>query len=239
MSAAARRNLVLWAAMLAALCAEWWLFSGYVHRRVDWAYPRHWDQVTTLRVAYESHEQSRTIGLGPALVNMAHRDHPMGLLLPAADVVAFRLAGPSRLAALAPVFAAYALMQITLVLVLRRLAGPGAALLGFGLSLAMGAVYQGAGGLADVRADLPGACLFAVFLGLALRADVFRSARWSALAGLAAAACAATRFIAIVHIGALLAAFVAVESALLARARDREARRSAAAASAGPPSRPR
>src|SRR5690349_3716282 len=128
MSTAARRNLVLWAAMLAVLSAEWWLFSGYVHRRVDWAYPRYWDQVTTLRVAYESYEQSRTLGLRPALQNLAHRDHPMGLLLPAADVVAFRLLGPSRLAALAPVFAAYALMQLVLVLGLRRLAGGGAAL---------------------------------------------------------------------------------------------------------------
>jgi GT2 family glycosyltransferase len=228
MSAAARRNLVLAAAMAAAVSAEWWLFAGYVHRRVDWTYPRHWDQVTTLRVAYEAYEQSRTVGPGRALRNLAGRDHPMGLLLPAADVAAFRLAGPSRLAALAPVFAAYALMQVALVLLLRRLAGTAAAVLGFGLSLAAGALYHGPGGLADVRADLPAACLFAVFLGLALRAGVFRSARWSALAGLAAAACAATRFVTIVHIGALLAAFVAVEWALRLRTRDREARRAAA-----------
>jgi GT2 family glycosyltransferase len=224
MSTAARRNLVLSAVMLAALSAEWWLFSGYVHRRVDWAYPRYWDQVTTLRVGYDAYEQSRTIGLGPALANLAHRDHPMGLLLPAADVVAFRVAGPSRLAALAPVFAAYALMQLVLVLVLRRIAGDEAALLGFGLSLALAAVYQGPGGLADVRADLPAAALFAVFLGLALRAEGFRSVRWSALAGLAAAACAAMRFIALVHIGGLLAAFAAAECALALRRSDRPAR---------------
>lgn len=227
MSTAARRNLVLWAALLGALSAEWWLFSGYVHRRVDWAYPRHWDQVTTLRVAYEAHEQSRTIGLGRALANLVHRDHPMGLLLPAADVVAFRLAGPSRLAALAPVFVAYASMQVVLVLLLRRLAGDGAALLGFGLSLALSAVYQGPGGLADVRADLPAAALFAVFLGLALRGEGFRSARWSALAGVAAAACAATRFIALVHVGGLLAAFAAAECALALRAHDPSERRRA------------
>jgi hypothetical protein len=229
MSPTARRNLVLWAVILAALSAEWWLFAGDVHRRVDWAYPRFWDQVTTLQVAYESYEQSRALGLPLALRNLAHRDHPMGLLLPAADLLAFTVAGPSRLHALAPVFAAYALMQVVLVVVLRRLAGIGAALLGYGLSLAMGALYQGAGGLEDVRADLPAACLFAVFLGLALRAGVFRSARGSALAGLAAAACGATRFVAIVHLGALLAAFAAVEAALWHRARDAGARRDAAA----------
>ncbi|MET0556274.1 MAG: hypothetical protein ABW221_24750, partial [Vicinamibacteria bacterium] len=228
MSGAARRNLVVPAAMLAALAAEWWLFAGHVHRHVDWAYPRFWDQVTTLRVAYESYEQSRTLGLARALANLAHRDHPMGLLLPAADVLAFRLAGPSRLAALAPVFGAFALMQVVLVLVLRRLAGTGAALLGFGLSLATGSLYRGAGDLADVRADLPAACLFAVFLGLALRGDALRSARWSVLAGLAAAACAAMRFVAVVHVGALLAAFAAVEAAVWLRARAPEARRAAA-----------
>ena len=228
MSAAARRNVVLSAAMLAALSAEWWLFAGYVNRRIEGTYPRHWDQVTTLQVAYEAYEQSRTVGLGRALVNLAHRDHPMGLVLPAADLLVFQLAGPSRLHALAPVFAAYALMQVVLVLVLRRLAGDGAALLGFGLSLAAGALYGGAGGLADVRADLPAACLFAVFLGLALRGDVFRSARWSALAGVAAAACAATRFVTIVHVAALLGVFVAVEWALRLRARDAGARRAAA-----------
>jgi GT2 family glycosyltransferase len=227
MSAPARRNLVLWAAMAAVLSAEWWLFAGDVHRRVEGTYPRFWDQVTTLRVAYEAYEHSRANGLALALREVAHRDHPMGLLLPAADLLAFRAAGPSRLHALLPVFAAYAAMQVALVLGLRRRAGTGAALLGLGLTLALAAVYQGAGGLEDVRADLPAACLFAVFLGLALRADALRSARGSALAGLAAAACVALRFIVFVHLGAVLAAFAAVESALWLRARAPEARRAA------------
>lgn len=229
MSASARRRLAVCAALAAAVAVEWWLFAGFVHRRVDWAYPRFWDQVTTLRVAYQSYEQSRALGLARAAWNLLHRDHPMGLLLPVSDLLAFAAARPSRLAALAPVFASYALMQVVLVLVLRRLAGGGAALLGFGLTLSIGALYQGAGGLADVRADLPAACLYAVFLGAALHADALRSARGSALAGLAAGACAAVRFVTFVHLSVALAAFAAVEASLWLRAREEGARRDAAA----------
>lgn len=229
MNVAARRTVLLGAALLAAVAVEWWLFAGYVHRRVDGVYPRFHDQVTTLRVLQQSYEQSRTTGLGPALAHLARRDHPMGLLLPAADLVLFTAVGPSRLAALLPGFAAFALMQVLVVIVARRLAGGGAALLGFALTLATGAAYQGAGGLGDVRADLPAACLYAVFLGLALRADTLRSTRGSVLAGLAAAACAATRFIAVVHLGVVLAAFATVQALLWLRAHDADARRAPAA----------
>ena len=84
--------------------------------------------------------------------------------------LAFLAGGPSRLHALAVNFAAYALLQAVVVVVLNRLAGWPAALLGWGLTWTLRTVYLPAGGIADFRADFAALCLFAVWLRPAPRA---------------------------------------------------------------------
>lgn len=213
-----------------SLLLQWWLFAGHVQREVAWAYPGWWDQLASLQVSYEGYEQARQVGARLALRNVLVRDHPLGLLLPVGGLVAFVGFGPSRVHALALTFGVYAVLQIGVVLILRRLAGWAPALLGWGLTWALRAAYLQPGGLADFRADFAAACLFAMFLGLALRGNAFASIWWSVLAGVAAAACVWARFLTVVYIATTLAAFAAVmlvrhhgepdpESRRLARAR--------------------
>ena len=115
-------------------------------------------------------------------------------------------------------FAAYAVLQVAVVVVLRRLAGGPAALLGLGMTWALRTVYLQAGGIVDFRADFAALCLFSVTLGLALAGRAFESLPWSLLAGCAAAACVWARFLTIVYLAAILAAFAAVMLVRRARA---------------------
>ena len=210
---------------LVAVCLllQWGLFADHVRRDVAPSYPGYHDQLVSLAVAYEGYERARVEGVLPALRGVVTSAHPMGLLLPVGGWLAFLVAGPSRLHALAVNFAAYAVLQAIVVLVLRRLAGWPAAVLGWGLTWALRSVYHPIGGISDFRADFAALCLFAVFLGLALRSGPFESVRWSVAAGVAAAACVWARFLTIVHITAILGAFVAVMFLHARRASDDEA----------------
>ena len=196
-----------------SLAFQWWLFSSHVRRDVAPVPAVYYEQLASLAVAYEGYEQARSEGALEALRGVMASEHPLGLLLPTGGWAVFLASGPSRLGALAVNFAVYALMQVVVVLVLRRLAGGPAALLGWGLTWALRAAYLPAGGIADFRADFAALCLFTAWLGLALRGGAFESPRWSALAGLAAGACVWARFLTIVYLAVILAAFAAVNLA--------------------------
>ena len=214
--------------MCPSLLFQWWLFAGYVQREVAPVYPAYWDQTVALQIAYEGYEDARTRGLSSALRIAAAKQNPPGALLPLAAVVSFVAFGPSRLHALALNFAAFALLQVGVVLVLRRLAGWPAALTGWGLTWALRTTYLQVGGIVDFRADFAALCLYALFLGVALWDGVFASARGSALAGLAAGVCVSTRFLTLVYLGTVLALFAAVMFVRTRRpeGRDRQAARS-------------
>ena len=208
--------------LVVSLVVQWWLFSEHVRLRVAPALPGYYDQLASLAVAYEGYERARQEGVLPALGGVLTSEHPLGLLLPVGGWLAFLAGGPSRLHALAVNFAAYALLQAVVVVVLNRLAGWPAALLGWGLTWTLRTVYLPAGGIADFRADFAALCLFAVWLGLALAGGAFASPRWSALAGCAAAACVWARFLTIVYLAAILAVFAAIQWLRQRRARSDE-----------------
>jgi hypothetical protein len=207
----ARRDGWVSALVLAGVVlVQWILFAAYVRREIAPFYPGYWDQAVLLVGDYEAWEQARAGGLPSALRTIATGDHPTGLALPLAGLVSFSIGGAGRLAALAPNFLAFALLQVVAVLVLRRAGGWPAAAMGWGLIGSLRVVYQPVGSPADFRADFAALCLYGVFLGLALRGGAFLSRGWSLAAGVAAAACVWTRFLTLVYVVAALGLFAAV-----------------------------
>jgi hypothetical protein len=213
--------------LIASLALQWWLFAGHVRRHVAAVYPTHHDQLLSLAVGYGAYETTRAAGASAAFAEVRDSAHPMGLLLPIAGWLSFHVRGPSRLSALAVNFAAYALLQATVVVVLRRLAGWPAALIGWGLTWALRTVHQLAGGIVDFRGDFAAVCLYAVWLGIALAGRALESRRAAFWAGLAAAACVWARFLTIVYVAAILGAFALV-MILRSRRAPSEAERQAA-----------
>src|SRR5690349_17945103 len=91
---------VLWS--LLAICAlEFFLFDHFGARRYTRVYPRWNDQVQYLSESYIAYERARTGTFGAALEYSLVHPAAQGTLHDAAALIAFRLFGPSRSAALA------------------------------------------------------------------------------------------------------------------------------------------
>jgi len=173
--------------LLGFFAAEWGLFSVCAGRHYAWTYPRWFDQLQYLQEAYASYDAMRAgsflAGARHALANVS----PQGSLHGFLALCAFRVAGPSRNAALAVNLLAFLALQASMFLAVRRASGSSPlAWAAVGLLCALRAPWSGDSGSAfDFRLDWMGACAFGVALCAAVAGNGFRTARWAVLFGVA------------------------------------------------------
>ena len=192
-----------WALLAGLIAAEACLFAVAV-RPVARAWPTRFDQATFLARTYELHERAGEIGFLRAAGEFVRTGLANGVLLPVEAAVLFRLTGPSRAAALVVNFVHYVALAVALFLAARRLSGrTGTGLLAVGFLLLSRTPFFWVGGLLDFRFDFAAACLYGIALSLALMSDGFARGRLAALAGAAAAACIATRFVTLAYVAGL------------------------------------
>src|SRR5262249_5625565 len=149
-------------------------------------------------------EQARSEGILRGLKLGVVEPIPSGMLLHVEATALYWLFGPSRLIALLPNFAYFALFQCALAGTLRWLSGRwSVALLGIGVLLTAHAPYTAYGGLMDFRIDFIALSLFGIFICIVVRSEFFSSLPLALLAGAVAALLSLFRYIAIVYVAGI------------------------------------
>ncbi len=224
MTARERRNSAAgWLALALLLAAQYVLFRAAVEREIAWGYPRMWDQAGFLSQVYGFDELARREGLGAALGQAWHGRFPQGVLMPFLAVPLLRGLGASRLSALTLIFLHHALLQVLIVVLLRRLTGGFTApALAIGLLLASHSPAHW-GGLFDFRLDFMAQCLYGVWLLAVLRSDSFARRRGALVAGAVGGLLVLLRYVTLAYTLGTLAAFACVEL-LVSRGAARRAR---------------
>jgi hypothetical protein len=187
------------------------LFLHHVRRQVAPLYPVGFDQSVYLTMSYRIYEEVGASGWQHGLWEGLKAPLPNGMLLHVQAAVVHSLLRPSRLAALLPNFAYFALFQCVLAATLLWLSGRwSVAILGVGLLLLAGSPHILCGGMLDFRIDFIAFCLFGIFTCVVVRSRIFASLPLSFLAGCVAAVLFMFRFITIVHLAAILGTCFAI-----------------------------
>lgn len=185
------------AALLVLLLAEFLYYDHQTSRHVTWIYPRWNDQIQYLGESYTGYAYLLAHGFWPGVWQTLVNTSAQGTLHDFLAVLVFRLAGPSRSAALSLNMLVLIGWQLALFAAVRRTSGSrplawAAAI----LPLCLRWPWNGlAGSMADFRLDHLGMCALGTTLAVALLTDGLRSTRWSALFGLAVGWTLLTRFI--------------------------------------------
>jgi hypothetical protein len=198
-------------ALLFVFAAEWALFSLGAGRHYAWTYPRWSDQLQYLQEAYASYDVMRARGF------LAGARHALAILSPQGSLhgflalCAFRVAGPTRNAALAVNLAAFLALQGSMFMAARRLSGSWwIAWASAGLLCALRAPWSGDPGSAfDFRLDWLGACAYGVALCAAVSAGGFRSTRGAVLFGAAVGVALLARDLTAAYFGLVYAGLLA------------------------------
>ena len=200
-----RRNRACWTLVALLLLLQGVLFRQYALREVVWLFPRYFDQAVYLDLSFHSYESMLAEGFLPGLGRSLALPVANGMLLHSQAAVLYLFVGPSRLAALALLFAYFAAFQVVLVATLRHLSGRwSVALYGLGLLLTATAPYAAGAGLTDFRIDFVAFSLFGILLCAVARSDCFASWPWSGAVGGAAALLVLFRYITAVYLAGIL-----------------------------------
>ena len=199
------------AVILVLLAIQGAFFLRHVRRDIAPIYPFAFDQSAYLTLSYRIHEQMCSQGWQHGLCEGLKAPVPNGMLLHTQAAALHSILGPSRLTALLPNFAYFALFQCVLAATLLWLSGRwSVALLGVGLLSLAGSPHMVCGGMLDFRIDFIAFCLFGIFTCIAVRSRIFASLPLSVLAGSVAALLFMFRFIAIVHLAGILGTCFAI-----------------------------
>lgn len=205
------RRLLPACLLLALFAAEFALFDQFGAKRHTAIYPRWNDQIQYLGEAYTAFERSRTGGFAVALEHTLTNPSAQGTLHDTFALIAFKLAGPSRSAALALNLLALIAWQAALfIAVTRRSGSPPLAFAAALLPLALAGPWENSPGSAyDFRLDHLAMCAIGVASAAALLTDGFRSRRASTAFGAAVALALVTRFLTGTYFAGLFAAMLA------------------------------
>jgi hypothetical protein len=183
--------------LAAAFLAEFWWFDRQTSLHQTWVYPRWNDQIQYLTEAYTGYQFSVVHGFWAGLRQTLFKPSAQGVLYDTFALVAFRLAGVSRSAALALNLLAWLGLQAAFYAVTvrhwrSRALGWAAVglLLGWATPLA-----AGPGSAVDFRLDFMAACAFGVALAATIRTNGFRLTGPSLLAGAAIGLALLLRFL--------------------------------------------
>jgi len=197
--------------LLAVFALEFLLFDRFGSRRHTGVYPRWNDQIQYLSESYTAFERSRTGGFAVALEHTLTNPSAQGTLHDTFALVAFKLAGPSRSAALAlNLLALMAWQAVLFIAVARRSGSPPLAFAAALLPLALAGPWEnGPGSAYDFRLDHFAMCGIGVASAAALLTDGFRSRRASTAFGAAVALTLITRFLTGTYFTVIFAALLA------------------------------
>lgn len=179
------------------MAAEFLLFDRVGAHWHTGIYPRWNDQIQYLTEAYTGYEFLLAHGFWAGVWQALTHPAAQGTLDDCYAVVLFRLAGPSRSAALAINMLAFLAWQGALFFAVARSTGSRAlAWIAAALLLSLAGPWSAAPGSAvDFRLDHLAMCSMGVTVAAALLTDRFRTAGWSLAFGMAAGVTLSTRFL--------------------------------------------
>ncbi|MSU51658.1 MAG: hypothetical protein EXS37_21635 [Opitutus sp.] len=183
--------------LLLAFALEFFLFDHFGARRHTNVYPRWNDQVQYLTESYTAFEYAKAHRFGAGLWQSLTNLSAQGTLHDFVALIAFKLSGPSRSAALALNMLALIAWQAALFAAVAKAGGRPA--LAFGaalLPLTLSGPWQNIPGSAyDFRLDHPAMCALGVVAAVAWLSDGFRSRRAAVFFGVAVGLTLLTRFL--------------------------------------------
>jgi hypothetical protein len=180
------------------------LFRLFVQSQIAWRYPQTFDQAVYLLKSYETYDSMKRDGaLAGLWVGAGFNGGtrlPTGALMHLQSALLFEVLGPSRLAALTLNFIYFVILQAVLLYTIHFWSQSWlSAFAGLGLLLSARTTFQLIGGIADCRMDFIAFCLFAIFLCVVVRSNMFESGGWSIVASLVAAYTVAFRFMTLAY----------------------------------------
>ena len=190
-------GLLTWALLAGLMAAEFLLFDRVGAHWHTGVYPRWNDQIQYLTEAYTGYEYLLAHGFWAGIWQTITHPAAQGTLDDCYAVLLFRLAGPSRSAALAVNMIAFVAWQGALFLAVARGTGSRAlAWISAALLLSLAGPWSGIYGSAvDFRLDHLAMCTMGLALAAGLCTDRFRATGWSLVFGFAAGITLSTRFL--------------------------------------------
>jgi hypothetical protein len=187
-------------ALLTAVAVQAGVFYTQIAMNIAPYYPDYSDQTGYLFQAYTIATTIQTQGVWPVLKQSLNPNSPNGAIFPFLGGFLVALTGMPRAGALTVHLLGFLLLQFVIFWFVRQRTGRNSdAWIAVSLILMLHAPFYWAGGIFDYRIDFLALCQFGIWTALALHSGLFRSTRWSVVAGLAAAWMCSTRYIAFAY----------------------------------------
>jgi hypothetical protein len=196
--------LLLLIAFQAVLC------YNFYAREIAWYPPGNFDQGRYLLEAYRIQEGIRETGVRELVRAIGSRGHFTTLALPIEGALSGLVVGGARLPQLFVLFLTFCALQVVAFTTARAVwqsRASGYMLLG--LVLCQITPWFWAGGMFDFRMDFSAYCFYGMWVCAAIRSNLFLDRRWAIGSGLIGALLVLHRFLTLVYLGGVSAAFAA------------------------------
>lgn len=174
-----------WFFFIALFLFEFLLFRTYILREVVSYYPAYFDQLNYLDLSYALYESILHNGLIQGMIitfNQYSISSTVLFYIQAA--IFFLFTGASRYYALLLNFIYFIILQVSIVIVVKKLTGRYLfAVLFLGLLFLSLTPYLHAGGPIDFRMDFMVFCLYGIFVSVVLGGGIFLDKKWTVVAG--------------------------------------------------------
>src|SRR3990167_6216585 len=172
------KNILFYLLLLALFIFQFILFDRYVHADIVHFYPTNFDQQSYLMMIYPIYESVKHTGILHGFLNSPVLSS--GVLFPIQTVLFFLITGASRYHALLINFIYFIALQLSVVMVCKKLTNCfSTPLIFLGLLLTLNAPFMIPGGIPDFRIDFIAFCLYGIVITSMLRSNVFFNIRWS------------------------------------------------------------
>jgi hypothetical protein len=198
--------LIVWEALL---CYH------FYRREIAWYPPGNFDQSKYLAMAYQIGNEAHQKGPLAIIIKALGSHFYTGVALPIEGALSGFVIGGARLPQLLVLFLEYCALQIFGFATARSLWG--SRVYGYmmlGLILCQITPWYWSGGMFDFRLDFAAYCLYGLWVCAAMKSNLFLDRRWAVVTGLAGAFLVLHRFVTIVYLFGVSAAFAGICIAL-------------------------
>lgn len=193
----------LWCLFGIVAILEFFFFKDYVMREVVPFYPINFDQGAILPHVYGVYENIKNYGFFAGISQSPPL--PTGAFFPVQAALVFLIFGPSRLSALLLNLAYFVLLQLSALLVIRRLTPKiYLPLIFLGLMLSIKSPYLDYGSMMDFRMDFIGVCIYGIFICSVIRSQFFLDRKWVIITALCACLMISLRCITLVYLAFIM-----------------------------------
>lgn len=194
--------------LLALIAVQAFLCYNFYSREIAWYPPGNFDQSRYLASAYQIQKDTHDKGVFELVRAIGSRFHFTGLALPIEGALSGLVVGGARLPQLLILFLGFCVLQLVGFSTAHLVWGSRA--YGYtmlGLILCQSTPWYWSGGLFDFRLDFVAYCLYGIWVCAAIQSKLFLDRWWAIGCGLIGAVLVLNRFVTVVYLLGVSAAF--------------------------------